>query len=70
MGDNTYWMNTRADLLLLVERLQPDDALDVVRALVRNVSDETQLAPTLAGMVRGLVARRDDEQKRGGRNAR
>ena len=52
-------------LALLVEKLRPQDALEVVRALVR-VRDEKELAPTLAGVMRGVVERRADEAKRGG----
>lgn len=63
--DNTYWASTRGDLALLVEKLRPQDALEVVRALVR-VRDEKELAPTLAGVMRGVVERRADEAKRGG----
>ena len=62
MPDDTYWSNTRADLLLLVKRLQPDDALAIIRELIDEETGE-QIVPTLAGLIRGYVARRDDEQQ-------
>jgi hypothetical protein len=62
--DNTYWQNIRLDLSILVERLSPDDALAIVRKLVERETDD-QMGPVLAGMIRGYVARRDDEQERG-----
>jgi hypothetical protein len=67
MRENTYWANTRADLLLLVERLEPDDALEIIRRLVRSVDIE-DMGPALASMIRGHIAHRDAE-KQGNTNA-
>jgi len=46
----------------LVQQLRPDDALEIVKKLVRTDNDE-QLASMLAGLIRGFVARRADEQR-------
>jgi hypothetical protein len=62
MPDDTYWNSTRADLRDLVDQLRPEDALEIVKKLVRTDHDQ-QLAPMLAGLIRGFVERRDDKQR-------
>ena len=61
MPKDTYWNGARAELRDLVQQLRPDDALEIVKKLVRTDNDE-QLASMLAGLIRGFVARRDDKQ--------
>ena len=58
-----WWRASRRELQLLVERLTPEDALEVVRELVKHESESDAIAYA-AGMLRGLVRRRDDEQRR------
>ena len=62
MPKDTYWNGARAELRDLVQQLRPDDALEIVKKLVRTDNDE-QLASMLAGLIRGFVARRDGEQR-------
>ena len=61
MPHDTFWDPDRADLRDLVARLGPEDALEIVKKLIR--SPEENMAPILAGLIRGYVARRDDEQR-------
>ena len=61
MVHDTYWDSDRADLRDLVMRLEPEDALEIVKKLIR--SPEENMAPMLAGLIRGYVARRDDQQR-------
>jgi hypothetical protein len=61
MAHDTYWDPDRADLRDLVMRLEPEDALEIVKKLIR--SPEENMAPMLGGLIRGYVARRDDEQR-------
>ena len=63
MPKDTYWNGARAELRDLVQQLRPDDALVIVKKLVRTDNDE-QLASMLAGLIRGFVARRADEHRR------
>jgi hypothetical protein len=62
MPKDTYWNGARAELRDLVQQLRPDDALEIVKKLIRTDNDE-QLASMLAGLIRGFVARRADEQR-------
>ena len=62
MPKDTYWNGARAELRDLVQQLQPDDALEIVKKLVRTDNDE-QLGSMLAGLIRGFVAWRTDEQR-------
>jgi hypothetical protein len=57
-----YWAGVREDLLVQVERLHPDDALRIVKALVAE-ADPAQLAPALAGLIKGYVDRRGDQRE-------
>lgn len=61
MAHDTYWDSDRADLRDLVMRLEPEDALEIIKKLIR--SPEENMGPMLAGLIRGYVARRDDEQR-------
>lgn len=60
MSDD-YWNTAHTELRDLVEHLRPEDALEIIKKLVR-LPDEN-LAPVLAGLIRGYVARRDSEQR-------
>ena len=60
-----HWPSERAELAALAERLTPDDALIIVQRLL-DVNVEGHLAPFLAGLIRGSVARREDERRRSG----
>jgi hypothetical protein len=60
--DIAYWVDVRQDLLVQVERLHPDDALRIVKALVAE-ERATQLAPALAGLIKGYVDRRADQRE-------
>lgn len=57
------WPTERAELLALAARLTPDDALTIVERLLE-VENEMHLGPFLAGLIRGSVARREDERRR------
>jgi hypothetical protein len=59
--DVAYWASVRQELVHLVERLYPDDALRVVKALVQE-EHAAQLAPALAGLIKGYVDRRTEER--------
>lgn len=59
-----YWSTAQAELRDLVERIRPEDALDILRKLVR--SPEENMAPMLYGLIRAYVARRGDEKRRDG----
>ena len=60
--DVIYWASVRQELVHLVERLYPDDALRVVKELVQE-ENAAQLAPALAGLIKGYVDRRTDERQ-------
>jgi hypothetical protein len=63
MSENVpYWASVRQDLLLQVDRLYPDDALRIVKALVAE-ERAAQLAPALAGLLKGYVDRRADQRQ-------
>jgi len=73
MSAATYWEAHRAEFCALAQQLSPDDALLVLRTLCDECSDEQAVLPTLVGLVKGSVQRRQDEQRwqiEGGRNAR
>jgi hypothetical protein len=73
MSEATYWAEHRAEFRALAQQLSPDDALLVLRTLGDECSDEQAVLPTLVGLVKGSVQRRQDEQRwqiEGGRNAR
>jgi hypothetical protein len=53
------WAETRAILAQLVERLQPEDALAIVRKLVEE-PQEANLAARLSDFLRGAVAQSDE----------
>ena len=72
MSEVTYWEAHRAEFCALAKQLSPDDALLVLRTLGDECSDERAVLPTLVGLVKGSVQRRQDEQRwqiEGGRNA-
>jgi len=58
------WTRTRQELADMLERLTPEQAFQIVRALC-HVEDESHLAAVLSGQIRGQVARIDAERKRG-----
>lgn len=73
MSAATYWKEHRAEFCTLAQQLSPDDALLVLRTLCDEWSDERAVLPTLVGLVKGSVQRRQDEQRwqsEGGQNAR
>ena len=73
MSEAPYWEAHRAEFCALAQQLSPDDALLVLRTLCDECSDEQAVLPTLVGLVKGSVQRRQDEQRwqiEGGRNAR
>jgi hypothetical protein len=61
MTHDTYWDPDRADLRDLVARLGPEDALEIVKKLIR--SPEENMAPMLAGLIHDYVAWRDDQRR-------
>ena len=61
-NDVPYWAGVRQELLVQVEHLHPDDALRIVKLLVTE-EDAAQLAPALAGLIKGYVDRRVDQQE-------
>ena len=73
MSQATYWEEHRAEFCALVRQLSPADALLVLQTLCDECSVERAVLPTLVGLVKGTVQRRQDEQRwqnEGGQNAR
>lgn len=60
--DVSYWASVRQELRVQVKHLHPDDALRIVKALVAE-ENEAQLAPALAGLIKGYVDRRVDQRE-------
>ena len=60
--DVPYWAGVREDLLVQVEHLHPDDRCQIVKALVAE-ADSAQLAPALAGLIKGYVDRQGDQRE-------
>lgn len=67
MADDTWWQSTRGDLLLLVERLTAEDALQVVQELVKHESQDDAIAAA-AGVLRALVWLHDAESTPSGQH--
>lgn len=63
-----YWPDKRTELLPLVEQITPDDALAILRSLLDGAWEETQIAPTLAGLIVGTIQRRQDDRQRATRS--
>jgi hypothetical protein len=61
MSDDTHWSTPQAELRELVEHLRPEEALEIIRKLVR--SPEANMAPALYSLIRGYAARRASEQR-------
>jgi hypothetical protein len=66
MSDEHHWdwTRTRQELADMLDRLTPEQAFQIVRALCQ-VEDESHLAAVLSGQIRSQVARIDAERKRG-----
>jgi len=66
MSDEHHWdwTRTRQELADMLERLTPEQAFQIVRALC-HVEDESHLAAVLSGQIRGQISRIDAERKRG-----
>jgi len=63
MSEATYWEEHRAEFCALVQQLSADDALLVLRTLGDECIDQRAVLPTLVGLVKGSVQRRQDEQR-------
>lgn len=59
-----YWPDKRTELLPLVEQLTPDEALAILRGVLDGAWEESQIAPTLAGLIVGTIQRQDDQRRR------
>jgi hypothetical protein len=66
MSDQHHWdwTRTRQELADMLDRLTPEQAFQIVRALCQ-VEDESHLAAVLSGQIRSQIARIDAERKRG-----
>jgi hypothetical protein len=66
MSDEHHWdwTRTRQELADMLDRLTPEQAFQIVRALCQ-VEDESHLAAVLSGQIRSQVARIDAERNRG-----
>ena len=49
------WAERRDELARLAGRLTAEEALEIVRRVVAECTDGRQVAPALAGMIRGMV---------------
>jgi hypothetical protein len=57
------WAERRDELARLVGQLQPEEALEVLWRVVAECADERTLAPMLVGTIRGVLERRNAEQR-------
>ena len=51
------WADRRGEVAILVGRLSPSEALEVLSRVVADAIDSTMLAPVLIGCIRGVVER-------------
>jgi hypothetical protein len=51
------WRERRAELALLVSKLEPEQALEIARRVVEDCASGHQVAPALAAMLRGTLER-------------
>ena len=54
------WAERRSEIALLVARLSPSEALEVLSHIVKDAKDSTMLAAVLIGTIRGIVERTED----------
>ena len=54
------WAERRSEVALLVARLSPSEALEVLSHVVADAKDSTMLAAVLIGTIRGIVERTED----------
>ena len=54
------WAARRSEVALLVARLSPSEALEVLSHIVTDAKDSTMLAAVLIGTIRGIVERTED----------
>jgi hypothetical protein len=52
------WAARRGEVTVLVGRLSPSEALEVLSRVVADATDSTMVAPVLIGCIRGVVKRR------------
>jgi hypothetical protein len=57
------WTERRGEIAVLVGKLQPDDALEVLKRVVTGCPNGSALAPMLIGTIRGMVEQRQAEQR-------
>ena len=51
------WAERRDEVAVLVDKLSPSEALEVLSRVVADATDSTMLAPVLIGCIRGVVER-------------
>ena len=51
------WAERRGEVAVLVGKLSPSEALEVLSHVVADATDSTMLAPVLIGCIRGVVER-------------
>jgi hypothetical protein len=51
------WADRRGEVAILVGRLSPSEALEVLSRVVADAIDSTMLAPVLIGCIRSVVER-------------
>lgn len=55
------WAERRSEIALLVARLSPSEALEVLSHVVHDAKDSTMLAAVLISTIRGIVERTEDQ---------
>jgi len=51
------WAARRGEVAILVDKLSPSEALEVLSRVVADATDSTMLAPVLIGCIRGVIER-------------
>jgi hypothetical protein len=52
------WAEQRGEVAILVGQLQPGESLEILRRVVMECTEGSQVVPMLLGTIRGVVERR------------
>jgi hypothetical protein len=55
---NDLWAEQRGEVAVLVGQLQPEESLEILRRVVTECTEGSQVVPVLLGTIRGVVERR------------
>jgi hypothetical protein len=53
------WAERRGEVAVLVGKLQPEEALEILQCVVAECESINHLAPVLIGTIRGVVERKE-----------